>query len=463
MSTTNNSTPHAHKTLIKSGSIVASGVLASRVLGFFRDVVLAHFLGTGIVAEAFFVAQRIPNLFRDLVGEGAANAAIVPVLSEYAQKKSKQEWQQLINVVMSWGIIILGSITIVGMLAAPWIVHLIAPGFANDAVKLQLTIDLTRLMFPYLVLIALTAFQVGILYSLNSFVAPAFGPCLLNVAMILSAWVACLFSWPLAYVLSIGVLVGGVWQFWAQWWALKRRGVNWHFPFFASKSQRLNHEGARQIGRLLVPRLWGSAVYQMNIFADTICASLSSIVGGGGVAAIYYAARIIQFPLGVFGYALSSVSLPALSKIAAEGDMVRFKETLSFSLRKLMLVLIPCALVLAVFSELIIRLVFERGQFDSQSTGVTAQVLFYSALGLPFFGASRILVMAFYALQETKAPVKIATACLVINVALNLILMFPMKMGGIALASTIASLVNCLLLWQGLKNRGIELWTLKQQ
>jgi putative peptidoglycan lipid II flippase len=312
-------------------------------------------------------------------------------------------------------------------------------------------------MFPYLILIALTAFQVGILYSLNSFVVPAFGPCLLNIAMILSAWVACLFSWNLAYVLSVGVLVGGVWQFLAQWVALKRKDVHW------AKALSLNHEGAKQIGRLLVPRLWGSAVYQMNIFADTICASLSAIVGGGGVAAIYYAARIIQFPLGVFGYALSSVSLPALSKIAAEGDMKHFKETLVFSLRNLMLVLVPCAIVLAVFSHLIIHLVFERGQFDSQSTAITAQVLFYSALGLPFFGASRILVMAFYALQDTKAPVKIATICLVINVGLNLLLMFPLKIGGIALASTIASVVNCWLLWQGLHQKGITLWTLKQK
>ena len=447
MSTDKSNPPHQHHALLKSSGIVASGVLASRVLGFVRDVILARFLGTGFLAEAFFVAQRIPNLLRDMVGEGAANAAIVPVLTEYSQKKSKEEWQECINAVLAWGVIILGSITLLGIFAAPWIVRLIAPGFAGEPGELQLTVDLTRIMFPYLILIALTAFQAGILYSLNAFFAPAFGPCLLNLAMILSVWVACRFSWPLAYTISVGVLVGGVWQFWAQWLALRRRGVYWKMPV------SLNHEGARQIGRLMLPRLWGGAVYQLNVFVDTFCASLAVIVGDGGIAAIYYANRMIQFPLGVFGYALSSVALPSLSKLAQEGDMVRFKSTLFFALRNLMLILIPTSIGMVIFSKEIIHIVFERGAFDAYSTSVTSQVMFYAALGLPFFGASRILVSAFYALQDTKTPVKAATACLVINVVLNAALMFPLKVGGIALASSIAGAVNCLLLWRGLNKK----------
>jgi len=447
MSTDKSKEPHKHHALLKSSGIVACGVLASRGLGFVRDVIIARFLGTGFLAEAFFVAQRIPNLLRDLVGEGAANAAIVPVLSEYAQKKTKEEWQECINAVLAWGVIVLGGITVVGMLAAPWIVRLIAPGFAGEHGELQLTVDLTRIMFPYLILIALTAFQAGILYSLNAFFAPAFGPCLLNLAMILSVWVACLFSWPLAYTISVGVVVGGVWQFWAQWAALRRRGVHWKMPL------KLDHEGARQIGKLLLPRLWGSTVYQLNVFVDTFCASLAMIVGAGGIAAIYYANRMIQFPLGVFGYALSSVVLPSLSKFAQEQDMIRFKSTLFFALRNLMLILIPTALGMVIFSKWIIHVVFQRGAFDAYSTNVTSQVMFYAALGLPFFGASRILVSAFYALHDTKTPVKVATVCLLVNVALNGILMFPMKIGGIALASSIAGAVNCLLLYNGLNKK----------
>jgi len=454
MSTDKSEPSHKHHALLKSSGIVACGVLASRVLGFVRDVILARFLGTGFLAEAFFVAQRIPNLLRDMVGEGAANAAIVPVLSEYALQKSKEEWQECINAVLAWGVIVLGSITLLGIFAAPWIVRLIAPGFAGEPGELQLTVDLTRIMFPYLILIALTAFQAGILYSLNAFFAPAFGPCLLNLAMILSVWVACLFSWPLAYTISMGVLVGGVWQFVAQWLALRRRGVYWKMPI------SLNHAGARQIGKLLLPRLWGGAVYQLNVFVDTFCASLAVIVGAGGIAAIYYANRLIQFPLGVFGYALSSVTLPSLSKLVQEGDMVRFRSTLLFALRKLMLILIPTALGMVIFSSTvipakagIIHLVFQRGAFDAYSTTVTSQVMFYAALGLPFFGASRILVSAFYALQDTKTPVKAATVCLVVNAVLNGVLMFPLKIGGIALASSIAGAVNCLLLWHGLNKK----------
>ena len=325
--------------------------------------------------------------------------------------------------------------------------RLIAPGFTGDAAKFQLTVDLTRIMFPYLVLIALTAFQVGILYSLQSFFVPAFGPCLLNVAMILSAWLACLFSWHLAYALSVGVLVGGVWQFWAQWAALKKQGVIW------GRARTLNHDGAKKIWSLLVPRLWGSGVYQLNIVVDTFCASLATIVGAGGIAAVYYANRIVQLPLGVFGYALSSVTLPSLSKLAHEGKIQELRSTLMFALRKLMLVLVPCAVIMVVFAGLIIHLVFERGSFDAYSTRITAQALMFFALGLPFYGASRILVSAFYALQDTKTPVKAATACLVINAALNLALMFPLKIGGIALASSISSMANSWILWTSLNKK----------
>ena len=433
--------------LLKSGAVVSAGVLCSRVLGFIRDVVIAHFLGTGFIAEAFFVAQRIPNVFRDLVGEGAANTAIVPVVTEYQQKKSTAEWQELFNVIMAWGGIILGAVTIAGVLAAPWIVRLMAPGFAENPDQFQLTVDLTRLMFPYLILIGLVAFQTGVLYSLQSFFAPAFGPCLYNIALILSAAAAWLLSWPIAYALAFGALLGGVWQLLAQWMALRKKQVYWHWP------KTLNHEGARKVWALLLPRIWGSGVYQLNILIDTFCASLAAIVGSGGIAAIYYANRIIQFPLGVFVYAVFSVSLPSLSRLAAAGDMPKFKETLNFALRNVMLVLVPCAVVFCLLSRWIIHIIFERGAFDAYSTDLTGQVLFFSALGLPFYGAARILASAFYALQDTRTPVKIATVCLVINAVLNFILMYPLKVGGIALASSIASLVNAVMLWTILKKK----------
>lgn len=447
MSTDKSQVPHFGTTLLKQGSIVSMGVLSSRVLGFFRDVLLAHFLGTGWIAEAFLVAQRIPNLFRDLVGEGAANAAIVPVVSHYQEKNTKEEWLTLVNVIMAWGAIILGIITLLGVIFAGAVVSLMAPGFTQDPIKYALTVDLTRIMFPYLILIALTAFQTGILYSLRSFFAPAFGPCLLNIVMILSVWVAVYFSQDLAYVLSFGVLLGGLLQFGAQWLALRRHGVFWRWP------KSLNHEGAKKVLKLLLPRLWGSGVYQVNIIVDTFCASLSGIVGLGGIAALYYANRIILFPLGVFGYAAASVSLPSLSRIAASGDMEKFKTTVLFAMRNLTLVLVVFAIFFLCCSQWIIHIIFERGAFDAYSAKITGEVLFYSAIGLPFYGLSRILASAFYALHDTKAPVKAAAMCLGINIVLNFILMFPLKVGGIALASSIASMANTLMLWTQLNKK----------
>ncbi len=444
------SKPESHRSLVKSSGLVAIGVLSSRLLGFIRDMVLANVLGTGWIADAFLVAQRIPNLLRDLVGEGAANAAIVPVISEY-HHHNRAQWLQLINVVMAWGVIILGGITLIGIIAAPLIVRVMAPGFVSDPAKFELTVNLTRIMFPYLILIALTAVQVGILYSLRSFFTPAFGPCLLNIAMILCAWLAASFNWALAYALAGGVLIGGVWQFLAQYMALKKLGVKWEL------ATTLNHEGAKKIGRLMVPRIWGSAVYQLNVFADTFCASLSMIVGSGGIAAIYFANRIVQFPLGIFGYALSSVTLPSLSAMVAKGEHEAFRTTLSFALRNLLYVLIPAAVLIALVAKPLIQLIFQHGAFDDYSTQITVTALVFYVIGLPFFGITRILVAAFYAKQDTKTPVRIATMCLILNVAGNVILMFPLKIGGIALASSLSSVFNCWLLIAALESAGHQL------
>lgn len=400
-----------------------------------------------MIAEAFFVAQRIPNLLRDLVGEGAANAAIVPVLVEYQKTKSKEQWHKFINVLLAWSVIVLGILTLLGMALAPYIVRIMAPGFIGNAAKYHLTVDLTRILFPYLILIALTALQMGILYTLNSFGAPAFSSSLLNVAMIISIWIASFFSWATAYILAAGVLVGGILQLLLQGQALAKEGLVWQWP------SKLGHEGMSKIAKLLLPRLWGSAVYQMNIFMDTLCASLAFIVGAGGIAAIYFANRLIQFPLGVFAYALSSASLPSLSSSATEKDYVTFKQTLMFSLRNLLFVLLPCSVYLLVLSPLLVNVIFQHGAFDQHSAEITAKTLAFLSLGLPFFGASRILVSAFYALQDTQTSVRIATVCLLINAVLNVILMFPLQIGGIALASSISGLANFSLLFMTMSDR----------
>ena len=437
----------SQRLLIKSTSIISIGTLSSRVFGFIRDVVLAKLLGTGLQADAFFLAMKIPNLFRDLVGEGATNAAIVPVASEYLEHKKKEEFWAFVNIVFNWGLVILSVITISGIVASPVIVWVIAPGFAWDPKKLELTILLTRIMFPYLIFIGLTAYSAGILYTFRSFVVPSFTPCLLNIAIIMSAFISSRFMEEPVFGLAVGVLVGGFLQLAAQIRPLVKIGMRYTKPI------AFNHPGARKIGALIIPRILGSGVYQLAVLIDSFCASMSFIIGPGGIAAIYYANRIISFPMGIFSVAMASAALPALSGLVQKKDIEGFKKTVIFALENIFFVMCPNTIILFVLSSPIIRVLFQRGEFGPYSTNITALALSFYAIGLFAFGGVKMMVMVFYALQDTKTPVKVAVLCLAINAALNFILMYPLKVGGIALASSISGIVNFLILFYILDKR----------
>lgn len=433
--------PHdSHRSLIRSTSIISVGTLASRVLGFVRDILLAKLMGTGVRADAFFVAFKIPNLFRDLVGEGATNSAVVPVFSEYRIKKEAEEFWRFVSVILVMALVLLSVLTILGILLAPFIVRALAPGFMADPPKLLLTIQLTRVMFPYLVLIGLTAYSMAILYTFRSFTAPAFSPCLLNVAMIASALMA-LSSKDPSFILAIGVLIGGVLQLAVQ--IPSMRGVGFRFY----KPPTLRHPGAMKVWKLLLPRMFGAGVYQLTVLVDTFCASLSSIVGPGGISAIYYANRIIQFPMGVFTLALASAALPTLAGLASSNNHEQMKKTIVFTLENIFFVLFPTSVMIILLAQPIVRIFFERGEFNQYSTAITSIALLFYAIGLFSFGGIKILVTAFHALQDTKTPVKVAALCLVLNGALDFLLMYPMKIGGIALASSIAATVDFMILF----------------
>jgi putative peptidoglycan lipid II flippase len=431
---------HSKRSLIQSTSLLSLGTLSSRILGFFRDIILAKILGTGMGADAFFVALKIPNLFRDMVGEGATNAAVVPVLSEYAQKDKKDFWK-FVNVVFILGLIILSVITVLGMIFAPLVVRILTPGFVSDPEKFHLTVNLTRVIFPYLILIGLTAYGMAVLYTFRSFWIPAFSPTLFNIALIISALLAFKFMKEPVYGLAIGTLVGGVWQLWAHARPILKLGYRFEKP------DTLKHPGAVKIGRLLIPRAFGGGVYQLSVFIDTFCASLSSIVGEGGISAIYYSNRIIQFPMGIFSIALASVVLPTISGLAQKKDMESIKKTLVFSLENIFFVMCPTTVVLFLLSHPIIKMLFERGEFGPYSTHITASALSFYAIGLFSFGGIKILVAGFHALQDTKTPVKVAALCLLINTVLIFILMYPLKIGGIALSSAIAGTMDFLILF----------------
>lgn len=440
------------KSLLKSAGVVASATLLSRILGFVRDIIIAQMFGTGASAQAFVVAFRIPNLLRDLVGEGATNAAVVPVLSEYSSAKSKKEFWELVGIFSNCLLAILIIISLVGILFSPFIIRIIAPGFYPDELKFNLTVRLTQIMFPYVLFIGLTALFIGALNTIGHFWMPAFGPCLLNISVIGSAiWlVPRLTEGSLG--LAAGVIIGGVAQLVFQLPVLYRKGMRFT-PRPKSLAWGFSHPKVKEVGRLLLPRMVGSAIYQFSIFIDTIVGSLSKIVGEGGVAAIYYSNRLIQFPMAIFGLSLAAVSLPAMSYQAARNDMTRLKDTLSFALRSIFLVMLPASVGFIVLGRPITELLFKRGAFDAYSADITSYCLILYSLGLTSYGGAKILSSAFYSLKDTVTPLKVSGFCLALNLALNLILMWPLKIGGLALATSISATSNLVILFIILRKR----------
>jgi len=439
-----------HKAIAKSSFLIGFSTIISRILGFVRDILMAKFFGTGLAAEAFVVAQRIPNLLRDLVGEGAANSAFVPVFCEYRFKKTPQEFWRLIQIILFSVIVLLGILSVLGIIFAPFIVRLIAPGFLAIPQKFLLTVKLTRITFPYLLLIGLTAYQMGVLHTFKSFLTPSLGPSMLNIGMILSIIFAVRFMSEPIIGVAYGVLFGGVLQLCIQLPALYQSGYRLKVK---ELSLDFSHPAVKKIGRLLFPRLLGSAVYQLNVFIDTLLASLANIVGIGAVAAIYYANRLIQLPMAVFGIALSAAALPTMSQQVSQEDFEALRKTLNFSLRTVYLTILPSSFGLIALAQPIVKLLFQRGAFNAYSTQITSLALIFYALGLVFFAATKILISCFYSLQDTRTPVFCASIALLINIVLNIILMFPLKVGGLALASSLSSCFNFFNLAYLLKKR----------
>jgi putative peptidoglycan lipid II flippase len=443
MSTDKSHHPHSHRAVAKSASIISLATLCSRILGFLRDIVIARLFGVYIYAQAFVIAFKIPNLFRDFVGEGAANAAFVPVFSQYSVKHSKEEFWELANIVLNLLLVILMSITLLGIIFSPVIVRLIAPGFVVLPEKLEATVRLTRIIFPYILLICLAAYSTGILNSLKHFVVPAFAPCLLNISIIVFALI---FGEGIKG-LALGVLVGGVLQLAAQIPVLYKKG------FRLRLLRQLNHPAARTIGKLMLPRLASSSIYQLNNFVDSIFGSLAWIVGEGGVAVLYFSYRLIQFPLGIFSNAFSQAILPTFSTQALEDNYAQLKLTLSWGLRTVFFVMLPASVGFMVLAKPLVSTLFGGGRFDSYSVGLTANALFFYSIGLFAYGATKVLQSCFFALGDTVTPMKISFLALITNIILNSIFIFPFKISGIALATSISGINSFLLLFFILKKR----------
>ena len=420
----------------------------SRILGLVRDIVVARYFGAGMAADAFFVAFRIPNLLRRLFAEGSLTIAFIPVFTEYLTKKSKEDAFELARAVMTLLSIALAVVTILGIVFAPWIVRIQAYGFGGSGVKYDLTVLLTRITFPYIFLISLVAFFMGILNSLRHFAAPAAAPIFLNVGIIASTvWISPHCTQPVMGV-AIGVIIGGVLQLALQIPWVLNKGVS------LVPCWRPGHPAVRRIGLLMLPAIFGSAIYQLNQFVGTL---LASFLPEGSVSWLYYADRLVEFPLGVFAIAVSTAALPSLSKQVAGQDMDEFRETLRHALSLVFFITIPSMAGLIALRKPLIQLFFERGAFDPFSTDMTAIALFYYTVGLWAFSGIRVMVSAFYALQDTKTPVKVAAVAMVAHLVFSLILMGPLKHGGLALSlSTASTLHFCLLVFLLHRRLGLQ-------
>jgi putative peptidoglycan lipid II flippase len=419
--------------IAKAASVVGGATLLSRIFGFLRDMIVAQIFGAGMATDAFFVAFRIPNLLRRLVGEGSLTVSFIPVYSEYLSQRSKEESDEMVYASFSVLTVLLLIMTATGILFSPWIVKAMAYGFSQDPEKFRLTVLLNRVMFPYIFFIGLVAWAMGVLNSLKHFAAPALAPVLLNISIIACALLLSgLFAEPVLS-LAFGVLLGGITQFLFQIPFLRRRGISLRFLF------NLSHPGVRRVGALMAPSILGLGVTQLNVIVNTF---LASYLPEGSVSYLYYADRLLEFPMGVFAIAIATAVLPPMSEETARGDMEAVKETLSFALRLTFFVILPAMVGLIILRQPILNLLFQRGAFSALSTEMTAQALLYYAVGLVAFAGVRIIVPVFYSLQDTRTPVKVAFLSLLANAGLGVVLMAPLKHGGLALATSLAAGVN---------------------
>lgn len=429
--------------LVKPTATIGFYTLISRVLGFLRDVTIASGLGAGMLSDAFFVAFKLPNFLRRLFAEGAFNSAFVPLFAGMLATEGEEKAKQFASEAMSFLVLILLIVTGVFIAAMPWLMYILAPGFIGDPQKYELTVLLTRITFPYILFISLVSLLGGILNSRDKFAAVAATPIIMNLCLIIIPTLVEGITPTLAHGLAVAVMVSGI----MQWLWLVH---------FASKQNMLpklvRPRLTPDVKRLLVliaPAAMGAGVAQINLLIDLIIASQF----GSGVSYLYYADRLNELPLAVIGIAVGTALLPLLSKQIREGNHEKANATQIHAIELALFLSLPAALALFTLAEPIITVVYQRGAFTPADTVATYTTLMAFAVGLPAFVLIKILAPGFYAHQDTKTPFKIATLCIVINLAFNLILMGPFKWVGMAMATTIAGWVNVALMAHTLKKR----------
>ena len=426
--------------LLKSLAAVSSMTMLSRVLGFVRDTIVARTFGAGMATDAFFVAFKLPNLLRRIFAEGAFSQAFVPILAEYKAQQGEEATRTFLAYVSGLLTLVLALVTVLGMLAAPLVIWITAPGFADTPEKFALTSNLLRVTFPYILLISLASLAGAVLNTWNRFSVPAFVPTLLNVSMIVFALFLTPYFDPPIMAMAWATLVGGLAQFLYQLPHLKRIGM------LVLPRLNLRDSGVWRVMKQMGPAILGVSVSQISLIINTIFASF---LAAGSVSWMYYADRLMELPSGVLGVALGTILLPALSRTYAKADRQEYSRLLDWGLRLCFLLVLPCSAALALLSEPLTVSLFQYGRFDAHDALMTQRALVAYAVGLLGIILVKVLAPGFYAQQNIKTPVKIALFTLAVTQVLNLILIGPLQHVGLALAIGLAACLNAgLLFWQ---------------
>jgi len=431
--------------LLRAVATVGSYTLVSRVFGFARDILTAAILGAGPVADAFFVAQRLPNLFRSLFAEGAFSAAFVPLAAGTLAEGGRDALKAFAEEAFAVLFAVLLAFVLIGEILMPWVMAAVAPGFAADPGKFALVVTLSRITFPYLLFISLTALQGGLLNALNRFAAPAATPILLNLSLIAALLLMARFGWRDGRALAWALAAAGIAQFLWLLAACARAGVRLRL-----RPPRLT-AGVRKTLKIMAPGVLGAGVTQLNLLIST---ALASLLPGGSVSFLYYADRLNQLPLGVVGIAVATAILPPLSRQVRTGDGAGAAATQNRGVELALLLTLPAALALIVLARPILSVLFERGAFGPAEAAATAAALAAYAAGLPAFVLVRVLAPGFFARQDTATPVKIAIAAMATNLVLTVLLMQLWAHIGVAMALSLAGWVQALSLLGLLMRRG---------
>ncbi|MEL3965881.1 murein biosynthesis integral membrane protein MurJ [Pseudomonas aeruginosa] len=434
--------------LLKSLAAVSSITMLSRVLGFVRDTILARIFGAGLATDAFFVAFKLPNLLRRIFAEGAFSQAFVPILAEYKNQQGEEATRTFIAYVSGLLTLVLALVTALGILAAPWVIWVTAPGFADTPEKFALTTDLLRVTFPYILLISLSSLAGAILNTWNRFSVPAFVPTLLNVAMIGFALFLTPYFDPPVMVLGWAVLAGGLLQLLYQLPHLRKIGM------LVLPRLNLRDSGVWRVMKLMLPAILGVSVSQISLIINTIFASF---LAAGSVSWMYYADRLMELPSGVLGVALGTILLPMLAKTYSNKDRHEYSRLLDWGLRLCFLLVLPCSLALAILAEPLTVSLFQYGKFTTVDAAMTQRALVAYSVGLLGIILVKVLAPGFYAQQNIRTPVKIALFTLVSTQLMNLAFIGPLQHAGLALSIGLAACLNAGLLYWQLRKQSLYL------